>query len=356
MQMKNITLKETFNKRSVHALKDIASACRIKGYTKMKKNELVDACIEIVQKEGFLEEHIFILPPDAWEFYKKVAESNNGLRCNTKQANYVISEKIGFLYVEKCKNEYWFVVPDEIKEVYNELIKSGFSDAKEFADLIHQYAQAAVNLYGVIPQRELVEIFNSQNVQKTDVDINFNVYMKHIYLDAEYCLWEEYVVHEDFEDDDLESVRELIRDIANKPRYIPEKTEFLRYAHWNYYENTKQLIDLSKFLINKCGVSNNDIKGLMFDLHLEFAENFSVQNYFDVLENHNVIIEENQLNELVSLMMDCCNNTRLWANKGYTPNELVKLYRTPQAKSKKIGRNEPCPCGSGKKYKKCCGK
>ena len=23
---------------------------------------------------------------------------------------------------------------------------------------------------------------------------------------------------------------------------------------------------------------------------------------------------------------------------------------------RKIGRNEPCPCGSGKKYKKCCGK
>ena len=21
----------------------------------------------------------------------------------------------------------------------------------------------------------------------------------------------------------------------------------------------------------------------------------------------------------------------------------------------KVGRNEPCPCGSGKKYKKCCG-
>ena len=22
----------------------------------------------------------------------------------------------------------------------------------------------------------------------------------------------------------------------------------------------------------------------------------------------------------------------------------------------KVGRNDPCPCGSGKKYKKCCGK
>ena len=29
--------------------------------------------------------------------------------------------------------------------------------------------------------------------------------------------------------------------------------------------------------------------------------------------------------------------------------------RTPK-KSEKIGRNAPCPCGSGKKYKNCCGK
>ncbi|TIH14746.1 YchJ family protein [Marinifilum sp. JC120] len=27
----------------------------------------------------------------------------------------------------------------------------------------------------------------------------------------------------------------------------------------------------------------------------------------------------------------------------------------PIKKDKKVGRNEPCPCGSGKKYKKCCG-
>ena len=27
-----------------------------------------------------------------------------------------------------------------------------------------------------------------------------------------------------------------------------------------------------------------------------------------------------------------------------------------QREGKKIGRNDPCPCGSGKKYKKCCGK
>jgi preprotein translocase subunit SecA len=27
---------------------------------------------------------------------------------------------------------------------------------------------------------------------------------------------------------------------------------------------------------------------------------------------------------------------------------------SPQSKKSKVGRNDPCPCGSGKKYKKCC--
>ena len=38
--------------------------------------------------------------------------------------------------------------------------------------------------------------------------------------------------------------------------------------------------------------------------------------------------------------------------------DLETLLNTPKPKiaEKKVGRNEPCPCGSGKKYKKCCGK
>ena len=28
----------------------------------------------------------------------------------------------------------------------------------------------------------------------------------------------------------------------------------------------------------------------------------------------------------------------------------------PARREKKVGRNDPCPCGSGRKYKHCCGK
>jgi hypothetical protein len=39
-------------------------------------------------------------------------------------------------------------------------------------------------------------------------------------------------------------------------------------------------------------------------------------------------------------------------------DELYKIEKSSRTlvKPPKIGRNDPCPCGSGKKYKKCCGR
>lgn len=44
----------------------------------------------------------------------------------------------------------------------------------------------------------------------------------------------------------------------------------------------------------------------------------------------------------------------------YTPTEKDKMAEDTKAKykeetNKKLGRNDPCPCGSGKKFKNCCG-
>ncbi|MBE6034620.1 SEC-C metal-binding domain-containing protein [Aminipila sp.] len=38
--------------------------------------------------------------------------------------------------------------------------------------------------------------------------------------------------------------------------------------------------------------------------------------------------------------------------------EIIKEFKKSKTvvKEKEPGRNDPCPCGSGKKYKKCCGK
>ncbi|MBI4526377.1 MAG: SEC-C domain-containing protein [Deltaproteobacteria bacterium] len=49
---------------------------------------------------------------------------------------------------------------------------------------------------------------------------------------------------------------------------------------------------------------------------------------------------------------------RLEPDKPEDTADLERLLNPPKPvmAEKKIGRNEPCPCGSGKKYKHCCGK
>ena len=36
--------------------------------------------------------------------------------------------------------------------------------------------------------------------------------------------------------------------------------------------------------------------------------------------------------------------------------ETAEQPKKPAKTAAKVGRNDPCPCGSGKKYKNCCGK
>jgi hypothetical protein len=39
----------------------------------------------------------------------------------------------------------------------------------------------------------------------------------------------------------------------------------------------------------------------------------------------------------------------------FSPPDSDIVPKFMPTRAEKVGRNEPCPCGSGKKYKKCCG-
>lgn len=94
----------------------------------------------------------------------------------------------------------------------------------------------------------------------------------------------------------------------------------------------------------------------------------SVGAFFDTLEDFDFIPDESQVQPLLNLWQNLCNGLPVWSNNGWPPNELVQqrvggrrigmrpVYHNPDGSVRKIGRNDPCPCGSGKKYKRCCGR
>ena len=63
---------------------------------------------------------------------------------------------------------------------------------------------------------------------------------------------------------------------------------------------------------------------------------------------------------MVDAKADWLYNLPQW-KKIFSEEKLKELYREQKksgtvVKAHKIGRNDPCPCGSGKKYKYCCGR
>ena len=89
------------------------------------------------------------------------------------------------------------------------------------------------------------------------------------------------------------------------------------------------------------------------------------QEFVDVFNKYRIIKKEEQIYELMNLVHEVSMNTRLLGNHGHTQAEIMELrgetpdnrteWKKVPASSEKIGRNEPCICGSGRKYKKCCG-
>ena len=65
---------------------------------------------------------------------------------------------------------------------------------------------------------------------------------------------------------------------------------------------------------------------------------------------------------LVSRLMAFDNAMPRWDNNGWSADALhskitgKRIFRNPDGTEMKIGRNDSCPCGSGKKYKRCCGR
>ena len=75
----------------------------------------------------------------------------------------------------------------------------------------------------------------------------------------------------------------------------------------------------------------------------------------------NLVFDKEKLyKNMVDAKADWLYGLPQWDNI-FDPDTKKRLYKEQKnsgtiRKEKKIGRNDPCPCGSGKKYKKCCGR
>ncbi len=117
-----------------------------------------------------------------------------------------------------------------------------------------------------------------------------------------------------------------------------------------------------KELAEKYSVSIETIVGFLDGIDESLKDGVD-NNIEELTEDSEVSFEfdkEKLYKNMVAAQADWLYNLEEW-NDIYDEDTKKRLYREQKQSTtyvrptKKIGRNDPCPCGSGKKYKKCCG-
>lgn len=71
---------------------------------------------------------------------------------------------------------------------------------------------------------------------------------------------------------------------------------------------------------------------------------------------------DDNMDRLVGLLGNLRNTLPLWELNSWSAAEQIamatgqRLFVDDSGRPLKIGHNDPCPCGSGKRHKKCCGR
>ncbi len=237
-------------------------------------------------------------------------------------------------------------------------------------DKVIDYIIALTNLYGLVHKEKVIEIYNIQNDINTNVDI-INSIMKglpealrsnFIKIHGDYFVTDSILEFDQF--------NEQLSQRAGKPFYIPAKEELLKYRDERYFEVNREYKKLLNYLNKNIFYGDKyNAEMLCEDIQGICRYAFSIQKVLDEFNRRDISFNgEEQVNEVMKMIMNLANNTRIWENNGHTPQEIFELMGKQSLRSlpdddarvnasisnEKVGRNDKCPCGSGKKYKKCC--
>ena len=165
---------------------------------------------------------------------------------------------------------------------------------------------------------------------------------------------------DDFEDINTVEVDDVIETLTNRGhQHLAEKREMLGDDMYNDFQRMVLLRNVDTLWMDHIDAMDDLKQGI----HLRsYAQQdpvvaFRMESY-DMFDEMTATIRENTVRMLLTLIPRRREDVERKAVAKVTAtssggDDTVKS--SPVRKGNKIGPNDPCPCGSGKKYKKCCG-
>ena len=328
----NLVLKEKPNNSSIKScLKQLTDNAKEEfkdTYNIDDVSSLDEIIVDDFCNEGYLtidndDDMIELLALDGKEY--------NG---NATVTSFIIN---GYAYLYKDKDNFKVIIPDEIKESINN-IDEYLGDGGMFQNGIEHILNIYIFYNGVIERKKLQELLKIYH----DIDYTLDELDEQIKKVKFNVVGEYYSI--------FDSIDEIMKKVI-----IPQKKAFKKYkkvdinSDFDYINFTSFNSELSSYIDNLSSKYAKELSmSLITTIHMNLFANDFVKSMF---KEYNIKYTDKDYKNIIEIINNYKNTLPIWVYNGYSKKEVNSM-----PKEKKVGRNDPCPCGSGKKYKKCCGK
>ncbi|NLL07129.1 MAG: zinc chelation protein SecC [Clostridiaceae bacterium] len=300
-----------------------------------------------------------------WAFLNKIKQNPNKEMDDIEKEQYITLKWLGYVYLFNNDGHIYPIIPNELSNLLHQLDKEEIKLRVEFNQRLFSYTFALTNLYGVYRIEQLVDVWNMYNKDKINVETAKDYIDAVKMRQADFWYDNGYVISRLLKDE--KHYLGMLKKASRCPYFMPTKSDIAFYSNYENSMSSTHCKNVEEFIKKKNTFDEGEAADLIYDVFGACKLDIPLDLIVDMLKESGLeFSDEGEKNELMRVLRVLSNNTRKWVLRGHMPSELTKNppitpTKQQQTKStpkimKKIGRNDPCYCGSGKKYKHCCSK
>lgn len=337
-------------------VKEIAQNLAISGISKLNKKQLIDKIV--TEFPIGLNKIIRLFDEERLKYIKQLCFEGfipGNKLCSYQQTYF---SYLGLAYRAIEKGEKVLVMPNEVRDEIKKFPLESMQDMSKRNTEVIMLTLGMLEFYGVLDTKTLKRLLQ----RYIALDIETHDFFEIVYYSLGYY---DKLDFQDglFTDTGVMDALNIWKEHQRRPNvdyYHFTYEKLMEASKLHYEEITPKSEIFMEYIMVNFDLGIEDAKEIYFDVRFDTLNDVraldTVQKVFDKLRCKGL----NDAQRLMEVMVDLTNNMRKWVLKGNTSNELrgeetiSNVIQMPLNQSLRIGRNDPCPCGSGKKYKKCC--
>lgn len=364
----NQPVRESLAGLTVNELKGIAEDLNLSVTSRMRKADLVDMLYHYFMND--VQKWIRLLPEYEVVLLRDLSQA--GAECMIERYNIIGIPCLehmalitsGFSQDEDLKIR--FVISRELQAALQSVDWEAIlkDPEQKLKYEIEQYAYGLLNLYGLLLMKDTIDtVYQLMDGRATEGQL-MKAFLESLGLRTLLCVHpDDKLPHEiwmrSFYLDNIEEIFMQLQqhaDIGEVAAY--SQAEIARAGKMPVMDLSEWRTDELNHWMRKMGYEEEEADSVL--LYLWYASQYDCN--LSSLLSTTVGGRLNSMEELKGAMESLIaflNRTPQWVLMGNSPEAVSRMSqaapKTPFLAEPKVGRNDPCPCGSGKKYKHCCG-